>query len=81
MYSMAISSRDEIVGNSWWQVEGVWHAGLVSSTDKGESWSINEFNRSAGDTFAKSYYKSKGILPHEYNLDDIVKALQKANNG
>jgi len=48
MFSMAISSQDEIVGNSWWQVDGEWHAGLVSSTDQGESWSINEFNTPSG---------------------------------
>ena len=35
--------------------------------------------RSTGDTFSKSYYQSKGILPSEFSLDEVVKALQNAN--
>ena len=33
--------------------------------------------RSLGDTFSKSYYQAKGIIPSEYSLDDIVRSVQE----
>ncbi len=35
--------------------------------------------RSLGDTFSKSYYQAKGIIPSaDASIEDIVKAIQKA---
>ena len=34
--------------------------------------------RSLGDTFSKSYYQAKGIIPTEYGIDDIVRSVQEA---
>ena len=33
--------------------------------------------RSLGDTFSKSYYQAKGIIPTEHSLDDIVRSVQE----
>ena len=33
--------------------------------------------RSCGDTFSKSYYQAKGIIPTEHSLNDIVKSVQE----
>ena len=33
--------------------------------------------RSLGDTFSKSYYQAKGIIPTEYGLNDIVKSVKE----
>lgn len=33
--------------------------------------------RSASDTFSKSYYKAKGILPNDYSLEEVISAVKK----
>lgn len=39
---------------------------------------VESLIRSAGDTFSKSYYKSKGILPNEFTIDDVISAIKKS---
>lgn len=39
---------------------------------------VESLIRSAGDTFSKSVYKAKGILPNELAFDEIVDAMRKA---
>ncbi len=40
---------------------------------------VESLIRSTGETFSKSYYKSKGILPNELKLEDVISAMKKAS--
>jgi hypothetical protein len=33
--------------------------------------------RSLGDTFSKSYYQAKGIIPTEFSVEDVMRSLKK----
>ncbi|MCY4644287.1 MAG: hypothetical protein OXB88_06670 [Bacteriovoracales bacterium] len=49
---------------------------LVKNVPQSSSF-VETLIRSLGDTFSKSYYRAKGIIPPDHSLDDVIKSVQE----